>query len=340
MSKIFLTMPPIFNKELWRFYNRNLVVKSVTICQFRRLTNEFMKSNILKYTTLLLTLTGFVNCESKSQLATSKNNKSLLWEITGNELQKPAYIYGTMHLMCKHDAVLSDNLKKIIRDVDEIYFEIDMDDLGQLLSGFSMGTMKNDTTLNELYSSEEFERISHFFESHGMGMQLQMFQKMQPMLISALVYQAILPCSAADGIELNIMQVAHDYKKEIKGLETAAFQASVLESISYTTQAKELLYSIDNLDSTEAESEKMMALYKEQDLEKLLDFSLKTDGGTTSDVQDVMINQRNKSWVEKFPDISKNKSLLIAVGAGHLGGQAGVLNLLKEKGYQLRPVEN
>lgn len=299
-----------------------------------------MKNNFLKYTTLLISLTGFICCESKSQFVSAKNNKSLLWEITGNELQKPVYIYGTMHLMCKQDAILSDNLKKIIHDADEIYFEIDMDDFGQLLSGFSLGNMKNDTTLNELYTREEYERISHFFQGRGMGMQLQMFGKMQPMLISALVYQAILPCSAADGIELNIMQIAHEYKKEIKGLETAAFQASVLESIPYTTQAKELLYSIDNIDSTEAESEKMMELYKEQDLEKLLDFSLKTDSGTTSDVQDVMINQRNKSWVDKFPEISKSKSLLIAVGAGHLGGQAGVLNLLKQKGYQIRPIEN
>ncbi|MEP7318575.1 MAG: TraB/GumN family protein [Panacibacter sp.] len=299
-----------------------------------------MKKNILKYTTLLLTLTGFVNCESKSQFISAKNNKSLLWEVTGNELQKPVYIYGTMHLMCKQDALISDNLKKIIRSADEIYFEIDMDDFGQLLSGFSMGNMKKNTTLNELYTPEEYKRIEDFFKSHSMGMQLQMFGKMQPMLISALVYQAILPCSATDGIELNIMQVAHEYKKEIKGLETAAFQASILESIPYTTQAKELLYSIDNIDSTEIESEKMMQLYKEQDLEKLLDFSIKTDGGTTSDVQDVMINQRNKNWVDQFSQISKDKGLLIAVGAGHLGGQAGILNLLKQKGYQLRPIEN
>ena len=299
-----------------------------------------MSKRILKFTSLLFTLTSLFSCESKSQFNTAKNNKSLLWEIIGKDLQKPVYIYGTMHLLCKQDAALSNNLKKIISIADEIYFEIDMDDLGQLLSGFSMGTMKNDTTLTQLYSEEEYQRVKSFFDQHGMGMQLQMFSKMQPMLISALVYQTMLPCTDADGIELSIMQLVHQQKKEIKGLETAAFQAAILDKIPYDTQAKELLNSIDSIKATQAESDEMIKLYKEQDLDKLLEYSLKSDGGTTTEVQDVMINDRNRDWAGQFPNITKNKSLLIAVGAGHLGGKSGLLNLLKENGYTIRPLEN
>src|SRR5215831_4701952 len=222
-----------------------------------------MKSRIFKYTSLLLSVTSFFSCELKSQFNTAKNSKSLLWEVSGNGLSKPVYIYGTMHLLCAKDAALSDNLREIIKNVDQIYFEIDMDDFGELLSGFTEGKMKNDTTLNDLYSSQEYQRIKNFFEHHGMGMELQMLNKMQPMLVSALVYQAILPCEQADGIELSIMQFAHQYNKEIKGLETAAFQASVLDKIPYSTQAKELLYSIDSLKVTETETDEMVKLYKE-----------------------------------------------------------------------------
>jgi uncharacterized protein len=299
-----------------------------------------MKNKLIKYTSLLLGITSFFSCESKGQFNTAMNNKSLLWEVTGKELSKPVYIYGTMHLLCAKDATLSNNLKEIVKNVDQIYFEIDMDDFAELLAGFTKGKMKNDTTLHDLYSSEEYQRIKNFFDHHGMGVELQMLNKMQPMLVSALVYQAILPCEQADGIEMSIMQYARQYNKEIKGLETAAFQASVLDRIPYSTQAKELLYSIDSLQTTEAETDEMVKLYKEQDLDKLLDYSLKTDGGSTSDMQDIMINQRNKNWVDTFPDISKNKSLLIAVGAGHLGGENGLLNLLRQRGYQLRPLEN
>ena len=299
-----------------------------------------MRSKIFKYASLLITLSGIISCESKSQYNTAMNNKSLLWEVTGKDLSKPVYIYGTMHLLCASDAALSENLQKIVQHADEIYFEIDMDDIGELLSGLKEGAMKNDTSLADLYSSDEYARIKSFFDHHGMGMELQMLNKMQPMLISALVYQAILPCKAADGIELNIMKVAHQYHKEIKGLETAAFQASVLDKIPYASQAKELLYSIDSVKNTETETDEMIELYKEQDLDKLLAFSLKTEGGTSSEIQDVMINDRNKNWVEKFPAITKDKSILIAVGAGHLGGKEGLLNLLKQKGYNIRPLEN
>lgn len=299
-----------------------------------------MKQKIIKYTSLLLTLTGFFSCESKGQFNTAKTNKSLLWEVTGNGLSKPVYVYGTMHLLCAKDAELSTNLKQIIKDVDQIYFEIDMDDLSELLTGFTKGTMKDDTTLHDLYSDDEYQRIKNFFDHHGMGMQLQMLNKMQPMLVSALVYQAILPCEDADGIELNIMKYSHQFKKEIKGLETAAFQASVLDKIPYTDQAKELLYSIDSVQKTQTETDEMVELYKEQDLDKLLEYSLKTEGGSTSEMQDVMINNRNKNWVQQFPSITKDKSILIAVGAGHLGGESGLLNLLKEKGYHVRPLEN
>lgn len=271
---------------------------------------------------------------------TAENNKSLLWEISGKHLKKPSYIFGTMHLLCASDAKLSTNLQNVIGNADEIYFEVDMDDLGQLLSGFTAGTMKNDTTLKQLYSEDEYTRIKSFFDAHGMGLQLQMFSKMQPMLVSSLVYQVMLPCSESDGMEMSIMQLAHTKKKEIKGLETMAFQASILDRIPYDQQAKDLLTSIDSLDAAKKETEEMIDIYKEQDLDKLLQYSLKSDGGTTQEMQDVMINDRNKNWAEQFETITKDKGILIAVGAGHLGGEKGLLNLLKQKGYTIRAIQN
>lgn len=299
-----------------------------------------MKKRIMKYTAFILSITGLISCESSAQYATAVNNKSLLWEVTGNQIQKPSYIFGTMHLLCANDAKLSPNLQQVISNADQIYFEVDMDDLGQLLGGFNAGTMKDNTTLKQLYTEEEYERVKNFFDAHNMGMQLQLFSKMQPMLVSALVYQAMLPCSQADGMELSIMQLAHKQKKEIKGLETVAFQASVLDNIPYDKQAKELLNSIDSLDAATKETEEMIRLYKEQDVDQLLDFSLKSEGGSTAEIQDIMIDQRNKNWADQFSDITKDKGILVAVGAGHLGGKNGLLNLLKEKGYTVRAIEN
>lgn len=294
----------------------------------------------IKLSSILFSISSLLSCQSKSQLNFATADKSLLWEVTGNGLSKPAFIYGTMHLLCEKDAVLSENLKQVIAASDEIYFEIDMDDMGQLLSGFTLGKMKHDTTINQLLNEEEYHRIDDFFSKNGLGVQLKMFNHMQPMLVSALVYQAILPCEQTDGIEMNIMKYAKQFKKEIKGLETTEFQVSIIDQIPYHQQAQELLFSIDSISNTKEENEEMTQIYKEQDIDKLLDYSLKTDGGTTAEVQDVMINRRNKNWAGQFPNITKDKTLLIAVGAGHLGGKQGLINLLKESGYTVRPVQN
>ena len=71
-----------------------------------------------------------------------KNNtdNTLLWKISGNGLKKPSYLFGTIHMLCKDDAVLSDSLKNIIRNVKEVYFEVDLDNMFEMLT--VMGKMK------------------------------------------------------------------------------------------------------------------------------------------------------------------------------------------------------
>ena len=294
------------------------------------------------YCMTLFTLAGLISCQGKSQskYMTATNNKSLLWEVSGNGLKEPSYIFGTMHLLCAEDAYVSDPLTSVIQQADEIYFEIDLDDLGELVNGATMGIMQGDTTLSQLLTPEEFTRVQDFFEAHDLAMQFNFLQRMQPMLISSLVYQAILPCEQTDGMEMAIMQVAHESQKEIKGLETAAFQVSILEQIPYTRQAADLVNSVDSIRAGTTQIEEMIELYKNQDLDALLAYTLKNDGGDSPEIQDKMIYQRNKNWAGQFPKISNDKQLLIAVGAGHLGGEKGVLQLLKNMGYTLRPLQN
>jgi len=292
----------------------------------------------IKYFVLLVSSINFISCKSKQEYEIAENGKSLLWQVTGNNLTKPVYIFGTMHLMCGEDTKLGNTLKSVIKDADEIYFEIDLDELGELFAGVTKGFMRNDTTLQDLYTPEEYQRLIDFFRHHEMGSQVELMKRMQPVLVSASLYQLVMPCDDMNGMELSIMKEAKPYHKEIKGLETAAFQASILDSIPYQAQARELLNMIDSLDTYKKTLVEMINIYKQHDIEQLYSFSLK--GELSSDeVQDVMLNKRNKNWVAQFPLITKNKTLLIAVGAGHLGGKEGLLNLLKEKGYAVKPLK-
>ena len=82
------------------------------------------------------------------------DNNTLLWKISGNGLSKPSYLYGTIHMLCADDAGLSDQMKTIIRKVDNIYFEVDIDNLMEMFGVIGKMKMKGDTTLQDLLSKE------------------------------------------------------------------------------------------------------------------------------------------------------------------------------------------
>ena len=75
--------------------------------------------------------------------AKQKNNNTLLWEISGNGLTHPSFLFGTFHLMCADDIHFSDQLKEAMKQSNEIYMELDMDDPSVLFSGMLYMNMKD-----------------------------------------------------------------------------------------------------------------------------------------------------------------------------------------------------
>src|SRR5687767_9416438 len=88
---------------------------------------------------------------------------TLLWEITGNGLSNPSYLFGTMHILCAEDARLSENLKRIIKDADLIYFEIDMDNMMEMLGALKYLKMNDNKKLSDLLTPEEYQRVKTYF---------------------------------------------------------------------------------------------------------------------------------------------------------------------------------
>ena len=83
----------------------------------------------------------------------------------------------------------------------------------------------------------------------------------------------------------------------------------------------------------------MMEAYKEQDLEKLEAFIKKSEDGISL-YEDLLLNNRNRNWVIKLKTIMHERPVTIAVGAGHLPGKTGVIELLRKEGYKVIPVIN
>ncbi len=83
----------------------------------------------------------------------------------------------------------------------------------------------------------------------------------------------------------------------------------------------------------------MEELYRSQDLDAMA--SMLNDAEITSgENKDLLLDQRNRNWVVKLKELMKDKSLFVAVGAGHLPGNQGVLELLRKEGYKVKPLLN
>lgn len=271
-----------------------------------------------------------------------KENNTLLWKISGNGIDKPSYLFGTIHMLCKEDAFLSSNLLAAIEKSDRVYLELDMDNLFEMFGAMAKMKMNNDTTLADLLTPEEYQKIKTHFESKSTMLPFSMLETYKPLMISALLMESGIGCDEQVAMEQLIMEEAKKKGKRIEGLETMAYQMSVFDSIPYKMQAQELLKSISiGEKDTEGDKEfsEMMKAYKDQDLEKLGAMITKSDAGMMQ-YQDVLLNNRNRNWVEKLKTLLKEKPLVIAVGAGHLPGETGVINLLRKAGYKVTPVEN
>ena len=296
----------------------------------------------MKILTALLSLVGlgvFIACKLKPNFKSAANSNTLLWEVSGNGINKPSYFLGTMHLMCAEDAVLTEATKKIIKQVKNIYLEVDLDNAGELLSGVMDVINMRKENLEELLPEAEYLRVKDFFEKHQPAVPFSIIEKQHPLMISSSLYEMFLTCEKKNGVELMIVNEAYAQKKEIKGLETVAFQLSIFNKIPYDEQANELVKTIDSIDKHKALLGEMLQVYKEQDIQKLYTITTTEEAGTSAYLE-ILLDNRNENWVKQFDTLAKDESILFAVGAAHLGGEKGVINLLKKKGYTLRPLMN
>jgi uncharacterized protein YbaP (TraB family) len=289
------------------------------------------------YFFLIVSICISCRAQQSNKIQYQKSDNSLLWEISGNRLSQPSYLFGTFHLMCKEDIRFSENLKKCLTNSQSLFLELDLDDPQNTLGALALMNMKNGRSLKNLYNAEDYERLERFFLD-SLQMPLMMLQQMKPVFLTSLLYPKMMNCNSVDGIEQELMILAKKQNKEIKGLETMAFQSAIFDQIPYTTQAKELLNSIDSINEYKQKFIEMQSIYTSQDLQKM-ELSFADEPGFEED-KAVMLDNRNLDWIKKLEKILKEENIFIAVGAGHLVGKKGLIALLKAKGYTVKPIKN
>lgn len=305
----------------------------------RSLFHLFPVSLILTFSTLLVT-----SC-STSQTAVKEPPlpQSLLWKVEGKGMEKPSYVFGTIHMIPKEEFFLPTGLEDAFKNSDDVVFEIDMDDMtgmGSLMGMLTNLLMKDGMTLSDLLSAAEYNEVSAFFED--MGLPMFLLNKVKPMFLSMLAEVNMNPSEMqSDNIksyEMELYEKAQDAKKEVGGLETVGYQMSLFDSIPYKDQAMML---VDAVRGTSVESDlfaKTIELYKTQNIEAMVQMISDSDTQENSNYEDVLLKNRNQNWIPVMTKMMSARPVFFAVGAGHLAGEFGVIRLLKKQGYTLTPV--
>jgi uncharacterized protein len=266
-----------------------------------------------------------------------------LWRISGKDIARPSYLFGTMHMLCGDDITLSDSLKAAIKSSDNVYLELEMDNLFEMMGAMQHMSMKGDTTLADLLTKQEYAKVKTYFEEKSTMLPFSMMESFKPMLAASLIaeQQSKSSCDNMVAMEQLIMQEAKDADKKIKGLETMNYQLEIFDKIPYKLQAKQLYEMIAKSGDT-SDGNDLAALtnaYKSQQLEKLEEMTVKDDMGIKN-FTELLLYKRNEAWAKKLDELMGDRSLVVAVGAGHLPGKRGVINLLRLAGYKVEPVRN
>ncbi|MFZ1704986.1 MAG: TraB/GumN family protein [Saprospiraceae bacterium] len=288
-----------------------------------------------------LVIGGQSGCKSSKNLAQTKDVKSLLWEIKVPGASESSYVFGTIHLIAAEDYFLPDGTMTAFEKSEKVFFEIDvekMTDITSMMGIMNKLYMNDGLTLKDLLNDKDYEKVSQYFSKKGLP--IFFLERMKPMFLTALTYGDVGPEGLQNGdmksYEFEFLDMAKNTKKQTGGLETIEFQIGVFDKIPYEKQAQMLLDAISQSNEGSDELDMMVQMYKDQDIEKMSQM-ISDPSSDIADYGDILVTERNNNWIPILMEESKKQSSFFAVGAGHLGGKDGVINLLKKQGVKVQP---
>lgn len=269
-------------------------------------------------------------------LLAQQPRSSLLWEVSGNGMQQPSYLFGTFHLLCKGDFTISPELENKLRASRQFYGELKMDDAGLLQTNMMSKLIMQGHTLQGLIGETDYANVSQKFQSIT-GLPITLFNTFKPFLSLSMLIQKGADCPDKVQPETEFVKVAQRLQMPVLGLETVEDQLNALDKEPLDSQILSLKKTILHFDSVKQVMSKMMAVYQLRDIDSLQQFITSAGGNEMFTTE--MINKRNANWIPVMQTAMRSQPSFFAVGAGHLGGTQGLIGLLRKEGYRVTPLK-
>ena len=259
--------------------------------------------------------------------------KTLLWKVEGNDIN-PSYVFGTIHLLPESEFELKKKVENAFMEMNKLVLELDMDDPtlpGQMVQHV---VMADGVTLDGLFSEEDYALLDRELKAI-MGVGVQPFNTYKPFMLAAFLISSYIGEQPAS-YEMALLSMANNQGMEVEGLETVKEQIALFDSTSYEDQAADIVEMLHDREKIETLYRDLVDMYKAEDLDKM--FGMMDEYFDDARQMDILLTERNKRWIPMMEAKAQKEPIFFAVGAGHLGGPNGVIELLKQAGYTVTPV--
>ncbi|MEO1450528.1 MAG: TraB/GumN family protein, partial [Bacteroidota bacterium] len=165
----------------------------------------------------------------------AQSSDALLWKISGNGLEAPSYLFGTIHLLCPEDLKITDPVQQALDASDQLVCELDFDDPDLMATMQQYMRLPADQSPQDLYTEAERALLDSFL-TQRMGMGMAQLGSIKPFFLSSMLIPGMMKCQPASW-ELRLATIAKESNREMLGLETVAEQMAVVDGMGYEVQA-------------------------------------------------------------------------------------------------------
>lgn len=258
---------------------------------------------------------------------------SMLWKISAPHLPQPSYLLGTMHLICGEDFEIPAKLRNVLKKVRTVTFEADITNTEG--SEKLMELMQPVPGILEQAKPGQRATLDSLLKEHELTSGI--LDQLSPFALTSVLTAKAFNCadpSRVKMMEKELYNLAEEDTLLTDHLESVAFQISLIRSMN---TIDELINTLKEIKEAPYYLKDLVQVYKKEDLPQLN--RLMNDPKFMNTVQQTrLLKERNNNWVQILPGKMKKGATLFAVGAGHLGGDDGLIRLLQNKGYTVTPV--
>ncbi len=262
---------------------------------------------------------------------------SAVWQVSSGA--NTVYLGGTVHLLRPSDYPLPQEYEQAYQASNEIYFETDigaMSDISVQTQMLQQLTYQDERTLQSVLSEEAYTALSEYIS--GTGMPMMMMEKFKPgMVISTLqVLEFQRIGFTPQGVDMYFNTRAVGDAKSLGQLETIMEQIGFLASMGEGNESEFILLSLEDLEETAEVMDDMIAAWREGNNDRLADLFVNEMRNEAPELYDSLLRQRNLNWIPQIEQMLQDDDTeFVLVGAAHLVGSDGLLELLQAKGYSV-----